>query len=68
MTELYLGNDFALKVNHKFKVFHIYQNGLVQIGDVNDSDKIITNEPDNMILNRLATLVSKGYIETGRGE
>ena len=68
MSELYLGNDFALKVNHQFKVFHIYTNGYVPIADVNDSDKIITNEPDNMILERLCKIVGKGYIETGRGE
>lgn len=68
MTELHLGNEFALKVNREYKVFHIYKNGYVPIADVNDSDKVFINETDNMILEQLCNVVSKGYIETGRGE
>ena len=60
MTEICWCNSKAIKINHEYKVYQVYVNGLIPNQDMVGVDTM-TRVTEDMLENRIKKLKLKGY-------
>ena len=62
MTEICWCNSKAIKINHEYKVYKVYEGGFIPPQDNRDVDTTVRVSED-MLENRIKKLELKGYVK-----
>lgn len=63
MTEICWCNTKAIKINHEYKVYQVYEGGFIPPQDNRGVDTTVRVINEEMIDNRIKKLELKGYIK-----